>query len=274
MRDTGPRGQADGRFERFEAWRMSAGEATPICESCELAAEAPLVIEVDGLGTYELMCTPAETRALAVGFAFTEGLIDGLEDVVALSDCPEEPGTVRMRLEAGRGARARPRNLTVTTSCGICGAAGAVTAFFEAAPQVGDSLRAPARVLVEVIRRMHAAQEMFLRTGGTHAAAVFDASGAIVSLAEDVGRHNALDKAIGKLLLAGRSAGGCGVALSGRASFELVAKSARAGIEIVAAVSAPTALAVRTAARCGLTLCGFVRQNRATVFTHDHRIRP
>jgi len=162
--------------------------------------------------------------------------------------------------------------MAVVTSCGACGSRGAVEAFFEAPPQVGDSLTAPAPVLLELVERMRERQAAFALTGGTHAAAVFDGSGRIVSLAEDVGRHNALDKAVGGLLLRGGDAAGCGVGLSGRAGFDLVAKCARAGIELVAAVSAPTSLAVEAAQRCGLTLCGFVREDRVTVYTHPHRI--
>lgn len=124
---------------------------------------------------------------------------------------------------------------------------------------------------------LHRAQELFPRTGGTHAALLAEVSGRRLAFAEDVGRHNALDKAIGACLLEPRwrqVPAGALAMLSGRVSVELIVKCARAGIELVAAVSAPTATAVEAAQRCGITLCGFVRPGRLTVFTHRHRLRP
>ena len=266
----GPAGRQRTTLD-VEAWRLSRG-APPARERNEVAVEAPVVIDVQDVGTYSLVCTPADTRALAVGFAFTEGIIQGLDDIVLLSDCEEDPGLVRVQLADSRNVRAPERNLMVLTSCGICGSRQAVEAFLDAAPQVGDSLRLSPEILRGILEQMQGRQQLFARTGGTHAAAVFDAEGAIMAFAEDVGRHNALDKAIGTCLLADLSTAGCGVALSGRASFELVAKGARAGIEIAVAVSAPTSLAVEGAERSGMTLCGFVRGDRVTVYTHAHRI--
>ena len=120
--------------------------------------------------------------------------------------------------------------------------------------------------------RLRETQTVFEATGGVHAAGVFDAAGAMLATAEDIGRHNALDKAIGECLLAGRATGGCGVVLSGRVSFELVAKAARAGVEVILAVSGPTSLAVEAADRWNITLCGFVRGDRMNVYTHPGRI--
>jgi FdhD protein len=120
---------------------------------------------------------------------------------------------------------------------------------------------------------LHEQQALYKSTGGTHAVLLFDGAGAAVAFAEDIGRHNALDKAVGKLLLAGRTAAGCGAVLSGRVSFEMIAKCATAGVELVLAVSAPTSLALEAAQRCGITLCAFVRDGGATVYTHPERIR-
>ena len=139
-------------------------------------------------------------------------------------------------------------------------------------PEVGSSLRLEGQELIELGARLRQAQPLFRKTGATHAAAVFDAAGEILTLAEDSGRHNALDKALGQRLLAGRPTNGHGVIISGRISYELVLKSARAGLELVAGVSAPTALAVEAAALRNITLCGFVREDRATVYTHPYRI--
>ena len=115
-------------------------------------------------------------------------------------------------------------------------------------------------------------QTLFEVCGGTHAAGIYDESAAILSYAEDAGRHNALDKAIGKCLLTDTPTRGRAAALSGRVSLEMVSKCARAGIELISAISAPTTLAIEVADRCGITLCAFVRENRATVFTHPRRV--
>ncbi|MDH7500243.1 MAG: formate dehydrogenase accessory sulfurtransferase FdhD, partial [candidate division NC10 bacterium] len=120
---------------------------------------------------------------------------------------------------------------------------------------------------------MRCRQRLFAQTGATHGAALFDAQGEIVALGEDIARHNALDKAIGRCLLVGLSPLGCAVALSGRVSFELVAKSARAGIELISAISAPSSLAIEAAERSGITLCAFVRGGRTAVYCHPERIR-
>ncbi len=127
-------------------------------------------------------------------------------------------------------------------------------------------------MLVVAARDMQARQELFQRTGGTHAAGILSAKGELIALGEDIGRHNALDKAIGRCILGKRPTDGCGLVLSGRVSVELIVKAARAGIELVAAVSAPSSLAIDAAKRCNITLCGFVRDTRATVYTHPHRI--
>jgi FdhD protein len=115
-------------------------------------------------------------------------------------------------------------------------------------------------------------QALFDECGGTHAAGIYDAEGKILASAEDAGRHNALDKSIGKCLLQQTSTAGLAAALSGRVSLEMVSKGARAGIELISAISAPTTLAIEVADRCGITLCAFVRETRATVFTHPHRV--
>jgi FdhD protein len=115
-------------------------------------------------------------------------------------------------------------------------------------------------------------QDVFKKTKGTHAILIFDGKGEAVSFAEDIGRHNALDKAIGKILVAGKMANGCGAVLSGRVSFEMVYKCSQAGIEVILAVSAPTSLAIDAASLCGITLCASVRDGGATIFTHPERI--
>ena len=157
------------------------------------------------------------------------------------------------------------------SSCGVCGSRKIEEILAELDP-VGTSLRVPASLLIRMSEKMRSLQSLFAQTGGSHAAGIFTAKGDLLAFAEDIGRHNALDKAIGKCLLMGRDMRGSGAILSGRVSFELVMKCVRAGIELIAAVSAPTSLAVEIARRCQVTLVGFVRGSRVTAVAHPERI--
>jgi FdhD protein len=242
-----------------------------VAKRCRLAVEDVLLLQIEGVGAYALMWTPTGARELAVGFAFTEGLISGLGDVLTLSHCEDADNALHMRVANPEGVRSAAVP-TRMSSCGVCANAADIVAFFEAPPRVGDTFRTSAAALPLLVEQMRGRQQVFLETGGTHAIAVVAGDGELIAVAEDVGRHNALDKAVGRCLLSGRTTAGCGLALSGRVSFELVAKAARAGIELLAAVSAPSSLAVRAAEACGITLCAFVREDRATVYTHPHRV--
>jgi len=232
--------------------------------------EQPVTITIDGVGSYTLMCTPCDTMALAIGFAFTEGIISGPSDIDLLNRCDEDPSSVRIQLSR-LPDRAPSRNMIVSSSCGLCGSAD-VNAILESLPKVGDSFKASASRVLAVFREMKSRQTIFQQTGGAHAAAIFAPDGGIVAFAEDIGRHNALDKAIGKCLLENKPTAGRGAAVSGRLSLELVAKAARAGLELIAAVSAPSSLAVAAAERCGITLCGFARGDRLSVYSHPLRV--
>jgi FdhD protein len=231
--------------------------------------ESPLSIDVVGAGAYTLMCMPADARALAVGFLKSEGMIDGLDDILALSDCADTPGVLQVWL--ADPSKATNRNLVVASSCGLCGSENTAE-MLAALPQVDDTLRVPAALLADVVEDMRRRQEVFELTGAAHAAAIFAPDGRIISFAEDIGRHNALDKSIGACILQGQLTAGCGVALSGRVSLELVIKCARAGLELISAVSAPTSLAIDAAAHARITLCAFVRESRATVYTCPERV--
>ena len=254
------------------ALRISTGGAlTP--EECRVVAEQPATIVVEGVGDYTLMCTPSDATALAVGFAFTEGLISRLGDIHLLHRCEDDSNTIRMRLsDACLQGAAQSRNLIVASSCGMCGLER-IEEVLKGLPTCGEALRVSLATLLDVHERMKSSQTLFRETGGAHAAAIFTPEGEIAAFAEDIGRHNALDKAIGKCILLEKSTAGLGLAFSGRASFEIVVKAARAGIELIAAVSAPSSLAVEAAERCGITLCGFVRGDRATIYTGESRIR-
>jgi FdhD protein len=259
----------------FSARRLSTADAAEpaVQESVSVVLEAPVTIDVQGIESYTLLCTPDDNLALAAGFLLSEGIVDSLDDVASLEPCKDDPDLVRVRLK-----QLRPRiddadrNLLIVSSCGLCGAVG-LEERLRSLPKVGDALRVDGRILREVGDNLRQKQPLFEACGGTHAAAIFAADGDLVTAAEDTGRHNALDKAIGRCLRAGGSPAGHGAVLSGRVSLEMVGKCARAGLELISAISAPTSLAVEVAQRCGITLCAFVRETRATAFTHPHRIR-
>ena len=256
------------------AERISTGEAAaPQGEEVTVVQEAPVTIDVEGVETYTILCTPIDKLALAVGFLYTEGVIDSLDEVKVLKECDDDPNTVRVRL-AGEVPRIDDagRNLMIASSCGLCGSEN-IKQRIDALPKVGKAMKIEAGLLRAVYGALRERQPLFEVCGGTHAAALFDQHGKIISSAEDTGRHSALDKAIGKCLLEGVSTAGCGAALTSRLSLEMVGKCARSGIELVSAVSAPTSLAVEIAERCGITLCAFVRENRATVFSCPERIK-
>ncbi len=241
-------------------------------EECRVVVERPVTVSVEGVGDYTLMCTPSDAVALAIGFVFTEGLISGMADIHLMRRCDDDPHTIRMQLgDSCLKDAARARNLIVASSCGLCGIER-IEEVLNGLPGCGDTLRVSLSTLLDVHDSMKSRQTLFRETGGAHAAAIFAADGEIVSFAEDIGRHNALDKAIGNCLLAEKATAGCALAFSGRASFEIVTKAARAGIELIAAVSAPSSLAIQAAERCGMTLCGFVRGDRATIYAGESRV--
>ena len=165
------------------------------------------------------------------------------------------------------------RHGMVTSSCGLCGGRELVENGVLGLKPVPDALRFNGELLGNVISAMRKRQIIFQKTGGAHAAAVFASDGTVLAAAEDLGRHNALDKVIGICLLRRQSMEACGVLLSSRLSFEMIVKAVRARLELVAAVSAPTSLAIDIAEQYGITLCGFVRDGRATIYTHDRRVR-
>ncbi len=189
-------------------------------------------------------------------------------------DCEDDPLKIQVRLTGAKpgGTTGPSSGRLVASSCGLCGADD-LASRLASLPQVGNTLEVAAPSLRRSAQALRRRQPLFTACGATHAAGLFDASGELLCVFEDVGRHNALDKVIGCCLLEGRSPAGYGVMLSGRVSLELVDKCARAGIEFIGAVSAPTSLAVEAADRCGITLCAFVRGTRATVFTHPERLR-
>lgn len=269
--------------------RSGAGE-----ELCTVITEDTLTIAVEGVGTYTLMWTPtggaaaamayvpgdgilgdggvAEPLAMAVGFLFTEGIIDSVLDLRAVAFCPDDAKVVTVYLADPGRPQVRRRDVIMNSSCGVCGEGGRLEELIAGLPQVEGGLVMDSATLHGLMAEMHRRQTVFAATGGAHGAAVFDQSGRILASAEDLGRHNALDKVIGRCLLDGIDTAACGVLLSSRLSLEMVTKAVRARFQLVAAVSAPTSLAVEVAERRGVTLCGFLREDRCTIYTHRHRI--
>ena len=247
-----------------------------------LAAEEPLEIRVQGPGQEQrsvavTMRTPGGDFELAVGFLFTEGLITP-RDVTRVAYCDTLPGEdqqyniVSVTLNRPFDFDLLKRNFYATSSCGVCGKAALDDIEVRCAP-VAPGTRVTADMLLGLPIALRKAQKVFERTGGLHAAGLFSADGELVAVREDVGRHNAVDKVIGEQVLAGRVPLADHVLqVSGRLSFEIVQKAAVAGIPIVSAVSAPSSLAVEAGERFGMTLVGFVRDERLNVYTHPERL--
>ncbi len=251
-----------------------------------LAVEEPLEIRIGcwkrgKLQEFPLsitMRTPGQDRELAAGFLFTEGIIASYRDIDNLQPGSQNPNCNTVRAVLRRGIKLNPQDLRrhfyATSSCGVCGKASleALRLTGYTAPPAGQP-----RIEPELIRalppRMQAAQAVFDATGGLHAAALFSAEGELVCLREDVGRHNALDKVIGAQLLAGKVPLHQSILMvSGRTSFEILQKALSAGIPVVAAVSAPSTLAVELARQFQVTLLGFVRGERFNIYADADRI--
>jgi len=247
-----------------------------------LATEEPLEIRVQGpdqemLQVAVTMRTPGGDFELACGFLFTEGLIVPGE-VRRVAYCDNLPGeeqrynVVSVTLERPFDAERLRRNFYANSSCGVCGKAALEDIEVRCEP-VAPGPEVDLGLIVALPDRLRKAQAVFERTGGLHAAGLFTPSGDVLTVREDVGRHNAVDKVIGERYLAGEvPASETILQVSGRASFEIVQKAAVAGIPIVSAVSAPSSLAVEAADRFGMTLVGFVRDGRANVYTHPERV--
>jgi FdhD protein len=247
-----------------------------------LAAEEPLEIRVQGPGQEQrsvavTMRTPGGDFELAVGFLFTEGLI-APSDVERIAYCDTQPGEdqqyniVSVTLHRPFDFDLLKRNFYATSSCGVCGKAALDDIEVRCAP-VADGPEVPSGVLLSLPGALRKAQKVFARTGGLHAAGLFTPDGRAVSVREDVGRHNAVDKVIGEQVLAGRvPLAGHVLQVSGRLSFEIVQKAAVAGVPIVSAVSAPSSLAVEAGERFGMTLVGFVRDDRLNVYAGPQRV--
>lgn len=251
-----------------------------------LATEEPLEIRLRAGGAVRsiaiTMRTPGHDFELAAGFLHNEGVIAGRSDVRGISYCVDRELDEEQRyniVNVDLASATLPptdtleRHFLTTSACGICGSANLEALRARGVEPVASDLRVAPATITALPGRLAEAQRVFAQTGGLHAAAVFDADGALVATREDVGRHNALDKVIGWALLERRlPLERCVLLVSGRASYELVQKAAVARIPIVCAVSAPSSLAVATARAFGITLAGFVRGARFNLYTHPERV--
>ena len=234
--------------------------------SDQVAVEEPLEIRVDGAPLAITMRTPGHDEELALGFLYGEGLIDGPHEAGPTEDFAGNTVEVTGPLTRDPSAR----NFYTTSSCGVCGK-GALEEVAVASAPLPDGPALPRSLAADLPSRLE--QPTFAKTGGVHATGLFDASGELLLTREDVGRHNAMDKLVGRALLDGMLPLGERVlCVSGRLSFELVQKAAVAGAPILIGVGAPSTLAIDLAADRGMTLCGFARRGRLNVYTRPERI--
>ena len=262
--------------------RVKASSSTSVVDT--LAVEEPLEIRIRAFGeplpgtpVTVTMRTPGNDEELALGFLFGEGLIRSMQDVAQIGPCGNTGQVVALQLAAGvvDPRPALQRSFYTTSSCGVCGKSS-IDAVAKLVPgrRVGDQLRMSAEILRQLPGKLQAQQSVFSVTGGLHAAALISAQGDLLAVYEDVGRHNATDKLIGaELRLGMQRPADSALLLSGRASFELLQKAAMAGIEIVAAIGAPSSLAVELAQSLGITLVGFLRVGGFNVYSGRGRLQ-
>jgi FdhD protein len=253
----------------------------------QVTVEEPFEIRIEQQSLAVIMRTPGHDHELAMGFLLTEGVIQQAGDVVSIEDAVDEDGlplanvvSVRLRprgLPNMPTVQAQPvtfeRHFAVSASCGLCGKNSIADLMIDTPPLEIDSLRIPASIIYLLGERLRAAQAVFTYTGGLHAAAIFAPNGELRLLREDVGRHNAVDKLIGHALLHNTFPYRESILMvSGRTSFEIIQKALRAHIPCIAAISAPSSLAIELAERANITLVGFLRDHSMNVYTHPERI--
>jgi FdhD protein len=257
-------------------WRTEA-PAEPLPQRADrIAAEVPVALTYNRVSHVVMMATPADLEDFALGFSLTEGLIGSVDDLLSTRVIPREGGIeVAMTITGDWFDRlsTQRRNMSGRTGCGLCGAENIQQALRYPDP-VGTSLHVTHEALQTAIRTLVQHQPLQGETGATHGAAWCDRGGEVLEVREDVGRHNALDKLVGRLHRTGYDPAQGFVLVSSRASYEMVFKTAAAAIELIAAVSAPTTLAVDFALRSGVTLVGFARTGRHNVYTFGERIGP
>lgn len=265
---------AAGRAAVAEAARLRWHEGAVEAGRRSLAEEVPVALTYDRVTYAVMMASPADLADFAVGFSLTERIVAGAGEIAEL-DVVDVPDGIELRMSLVGGRREalerRMRRIAGPTGCGLCGLDSLAEAGRMPVPVTGD-LRCAPEALLAAMAAIGPLQTLNAVTRAVHAAAFWRPGGDIVALREDVGRHNALDKLAGALLRAGARTDDGALLLTSRISVELVQKAARLGAPMIAAVSAPTALALRTAEAAGITLAGIVRADGFELFTHPHRV--
>ncbi len=252
--------------------RLRSAELTPATDW--VAEEVPVALEYNGISHAVMLATPLDLSDFALGFSLSEGILDGRHELYGVEEHVGDLGiTLQLDVSAAAFARLkeRRRSMAGRTGCGLCGTES-LAHVARVLPLIDRRTRFAPAAIERAMAGMAERQALQQRTGAVHAAAWCTLDGTVVHLREDIGRHNALDKLIGALASARIDASKGFVAVTSRASFEMVQKTAAAGVGLLAAVSAPTTLAVTTADRIGLTLAGFARQHGAVIYTHPGRI--
>jgi FdhD protein len=261
---------------------IRAGPESHVEKDDRVAVEAPLeyvlhhpVFGVESVSFGTTMRTPGDDEYLAAGLLYGEGIVNTTSDIDAIESSTRRPNVVNVRLhhQVQLDVQTATRRFSAGSSCGVCGTTGLDAAIARAAAtRIADTGPVELELLMGLPDRMREAQSKFGDTGGIHACALFDFSGNLITIAEDVGRHNAFDKLVGENLLAGRlPLKEHIIVLSGRASFELVQKALRTGVAVLAAIGAPSSLAVNLAVASGLTLVGFLRERQCNVYSSPQR---
>jgi FdhD protein len=245
-----------------------------------LAVEEPLEIRVNGAPITVTMRTPGHDLELAAGFLLTEGIIESADQIGGMLEAKAAPSTqsnvVEVELRDSRfEAMDLQRNFFAASSCGICGKASIEAIRRRGLRPPDREFRVSPAILCSLPETIRAEQAVFARTGGLHAAGLFDETGRLLALREDIGRHNAVDKIVGWALREGRlPLSRCVLLVSGRGGFEIIQKALAAGIPVLASVSAPSSLAVKLARELGMTLIGFLRGQRFVVYSGEFRCLP
>jgi FdhD protein len=243
----------------------------------EVVVEEPLEIRVNGESVTVTMRTPGNDFDLAVGLLWTEGIVCSRDEIGTIAYCPDEDqpelkNVVNVGLVDVKRKVQSSRTLWANSSCGLCGKA-TLESIHQACRPITSAITAAGDVLYSLPSRLREAQANFERTGGIHAVGLFDPQGHLLVLREDIGRHNAVDKALGAALTGNLALAETIMMVSGRLGFEIAQKAVVAGIPIVASISAPSSLAVDLAAEFGMTAIGFLRGRSMNVYTHPERVR-
>ncbi len=232
-------------IKKIKIFRIEDNQIISRLVTDQVVIEKEITLIVDRIGKYTLLCTPQKIKQLAIGFLYSKGIINDINDIRNFlfgEDIIKV--TFNKKRSLVENIKPRPKTLQITTND-----------------------------LFNIVQQLQTQQQIFVATGGVHAAGIFDINKKIIAFAEDIARHNALDKVIGECLLNKQNTQSRGVVLSSRATFEMINKAARAGLEIIIAVSAPSSLAIETAKKYNITLCGFTRNRTANIYTGKNRIK-